>query len=71
MTLPPMKNPPTRRPLLTQSWEGGMVGWVVVGGALLVEVAGGIVTNQMPMVIAAPVLALPVAVAAGFAVVQW
>jgi hypothetical protein len=48
-----------------------VIGWVVVGGALLLVVVGGLVTNQMPMVVAAPVLVLPVAVAAGFAVVQW
>jgi hypothetical protein len=66
-----VKDPPTRRPLLTQPWEGGVIGWVVVLGALFAVLAGGLVTNQMPMVIAAPVLAVPVAVAAGFAVVQW
>jgi hypothetical protein len=66
-----MKNTPARRPLLAQPWEGGVIGWVVVGGAMLAEVVGGIVTNQMPMVIALPVLVFPVAVAAGFAVVQW
>jgi hypothetical protein len=48
-----------------------VIGWVAVGGALLIELVGGLVTNQMPMVVAAPVLVLPVAVAAGFAIVQW
>ncbi len=48
-----------------------MTGWVVVSGAALVELIGGIVTNQMPMAVAAPVLAFPVVVAAGFSVVQW
>jgi PhoU domain-containing protein len=64
-------DPPRRRPPLTQPWEDGVIGWVVVCGALLVVLVGGLVTNQMPMAIAAPVLVLPVAVAAGFAVVQW
>jgi hypothetical protein len=67
----PRNDPPTRRPLLTYPWEAGVTGWVVVFGAVVAEVAGGIVTNQMPMVIAAPVLAFPAAVAAGLSVVQW
>ena len=71
MTVPSAKNPPASRPLLALPWEGGLIGWAVVGGAMLAEVVGGLVTNQMPMAIAAPVLVLPVAVAAGFAVVQW
>jgi len=66
-----MNDPQTRRPLLTYPWEAGVTGWVVVFGAVVAELVGGIVTNQMPMVIAAPVLAFPVAVAAGFSVVQW
>jgi hypothetical protein len=66
-----MNDPPTRQPLLTHPWEAGVTGWVVVFGAVVAEVAGGIVTNQMPMVIAAPVLAFPAAVAAGLSVVQW
>ena len=48
-----------------------MIGWAVVCGAMLVVLVGGLVTNQMPMAIAAPVLVLPIAVAAGFAAVQW
>ena len=71
MTRPPTKDPPKRLPLLAQPWEGGVIGWVVVCGALLAELIGGLVTNQMPMVIAAPVLILPAAVVAGFAIAQW
>jgi hypothetical protein len=71
VTVPSSKDPPRRQPLLTLPWEGGVIGWIVVFGALLAELAGGIVTNQMPMAIAAPVLIVPVAVAAGFALVQW
>ena len=71
MTLPPTKDPAKRLPLLAQPWEGGVIGWIVVVGALIAELVGGLVTNQMPMVIAAPVLIVPVAVAAGFAIVQW
>jgi hypothetical protein len=43
----------------------------VVFGASIAEIIAGIVTNRMPMVIAAPALALPAAVVAGFALVQW
>jgi hypothetical protein len=71
VTLPPTKYPPKRLPLLAQPWEGGVIAWVVVIGALLAELVGGLITNQMPMVIAAPVLILPAAVVAGFAIVQW
>jgi hypothetical protein len=66
-----MNDPPERPRLLIQPWEAGVTGWAVVFGALVAEVIGGIVTNQMPTVIAAPVLLFPVAVAAGFALVQW
>jgi hypothetical protein len=58
-------------PQLTRSWEGGVTGWIVVCGAMLAELVAGLVTNHMPMVIAAPALVFPVAVAAGFAFVQW
>jgi hypothetical protein len=71
VTRPPIQDPPTRLPLLAQPWEGGVIGWVVVGGALLAELVGGLVTNQMAMVIAAPVLIVPAAVVVGFAIVQW
>jgi len=71
VTRPPAKDPTKRLPLLAQPWEGGVIGWVVVCGALLAELIGGLVTNQMPMVIAAPVLILPAAVVAGFAIAQW
>jgi hypothetical protein len=59
------------RPFLTQPWDGGVTGWLVVFGALVAELIGGIVTNAMPTAIAASVLGFPAAVAAGFAVAQW
>jgi hypothetical protein len=59
------------RPMLTLPWQGGVTGWLVVFGALVAELIAGIATNSVPTAIAATVLALPVAVAAGFAVVQW
>jgi hypothetical protein len=58
-------------PLLTRSWEAGVTGWIVVFGAAVAELVAGIVTNRMPTAIAAPALAFPVVLAAGFAVVQW
>ena len=63
--------PPRPAPLLTQPFAAGMTGWVVVFGAVVAELAGGAVANQMPAVIAVPVLIFPVVVAFGFAVVQW
>jgi hypothetical protein len=62
---------PARQPLLTLSWEGAVAGWMVVFGAALVELVAAIVTGRMPVVAEVPVVAFPVAVAAGFALVQW
>jgi len=62
---------PKALPWLALPWEGGLTGWIVVFGALVAELVGGIVTNAMPAVVAAIVLGLPVAVAAGIAVAQW
>ena len=64
-------NPRLPEPLLARPWEGGVTGWIVVFGALLAELVAGLVTNRMPLAIAAPALVFPVVVAAGFAVVQW
>ena len=63
--------PPTRAPLLTQPFEAAVAGWIVVFTAIIVELAGGAVTSRMSTAITVPVLAVPVAVAAGFAVAQW
>jgi hypothetical protein len=64
--------PPQAAPLLTRPFEAGMTGWVVVFGAVIAELAGGAAAaTRMPAVIAVPVLIFPVAVALGFAVVQW
>ena len=70
--LPPDDWPPRPAPLRTQPVAAGMTGGVVVFGAVIAEVAGGsAVANQASAVIAVPVLIFPVAVAFGFAVVQW
>jgi hypothetical protein len=66
-----MNDLPAPRPLLTLPWEAGVTGWIVVFGAVVAEIVAGSVTNRMPTAIAAPALAFPVVVAAGFAVVQW
>lgn len=66
-----MYDPPSPQPFLTWPWQAGVTGWIVVFGGLLAELVGGIITNQMPMVIAAPVLAFPVALAAVVSLVQW
>ena len=59
-------------PLLTQPFEAGLTGWIVVFGGVIAELAGGAaVANQTSTAIAALVLILPVVVVFGFAVVQW
>ena len=58
-------------PFLTRSWQAGVTGWIVVFGAVIVELVGGIVVNSMSMAVAAPVLIAPAAIAVGFGVVQW
>lgn len=63
--------PTQRTPFLTQPWEAGITGWIVVFGAILIEIVGGIIVNSMSMTVAAPVLIAPAAIAAGFGVVQW
>lgn len=74
MTVADRLTPPRRQappPRLTLPWEGGLAGWLVVFCALVAELVAGIVINPVPTAVAIPVLAFPVAVAAGFAVVQW
>jgi hypothetical protein len=63
--------PPRPVPLLAQPFPAGMTGWVVVFGAVIAELTGGVAATQMPARIAVPVLIFPVAVAFGFAAVQW
>jgi len=58
-------------PFLTQPWEAGITGWIVVFGGSLVELVGGIVTNSMSMAIAAPILIAPAAIAVGLGLAQW
>jgi hypothetical protein len=61
----------TRRPLLTRPFQGGVTGWIVVFGALFIELAAAAITNRMVITTALPILVVPIAVAFGFAVVQW
>lgn len=58
-------------PLLTQPFEAGVAGWIVIFGAMLAELVGGIVTSHMAIWINALALGVPVAVAYGVAAVQW
>lgn len=58
-------------PFLTRSWQAGMTGWIVVFGAVLVELVAGIVVNSMSVAVAAPALIVPAAIAIGFGIVQW
>lgn len=58
-------------PFLTRSWQAGLIAWIVVFGAVIVELVGGIVVNTMPMAVTAPVLIVPAAIAVGFGGMQW
>ena len=60
-----------RTPWLARPFEAGMTGFIVVFGAVLVELVGGAVTNQMSTAVTVPVLLVPAAIALGFAVAQW
>jgi hypothetical protein len=59
------------QPLLTRSWEAAMTGWVVVFGAILLEIAAAVVTNRAPMSVAAPCLIVPAVFPVAVAVAQW
>jgi hypothetical protein len=70
--LPEEDRPPRPAPWLTQPFEAGLTGWIVVCGAVVVELAGGAaVANQTSTAIALPVLIIPAVVVSGFAVAQW
>jgi hypothetical protein len=62
---------PASRPLLTQPWEAGVIGWVVVFGAVVAELILSLVTYHSPAAVAVPLLLAPAAVALGVGVVQW
>lgn len=57
-------------PFLTRSWQAGVTGWIVVFGAIIVELVAGIVVNAMSMAVAVPVLIAPAAIAVGLGIVQ-
>jgi hypothetical protein len=60
-----------RVPWLAEPFKAGATGFIVVVGAVLAEIIGGAVTNQMSTQVVVPVLVIPVAVVLGFAAVQW
>jgi hypothetical protein len=66
-----MRDMPASRPLLTQPWEAGVTGWIVVFGAVLTELVCSLVTYNSPAAVAVPVLLAPAAVALGVGLVQW
>jgi hypothetical protein len=57
--------------LLARPFEGAVTGWIVVFGALIIELAAAAITNRMVITVAFPILVLPIVVAFGFAVLQW
>jgi hypothetical protein len=67
----PMSGRSGLRPFLAQPWDGGVAGWLVVFGALVIELIASIATNSAPMPVTALALGLPIVVAAGFSVLQW
>lgn len=58
-------------PFFTRPWQAGITGWIVVFGAVIIELIAGIVVNSMSMAVAAPVLIAPAAVAISLGVTQW
>jgi hypothetical protein len=58
-------------PFLTRPFEAGVTGWIVVFGGALVVLIGAAFTSRMSITVTLPLLVIPVAVAFGFAVVQW
>ena len=58
-------------PLLVRPFQAGMTGWIVVFGAIIVELIGGALTYQKFPGAALPVLIIPAAVAFGVGVLQW
>jgi hypothetical protein len=63
--------PTPKMPFLARPWQGGMTGWIVIFGAVLLELIAGVVVNTMSMAVAAPVLIAPAAIAVGFGIAQW
>jgi hypothetical protein len=74
-SVPPVPSVPMasarRKRLLVEPWSAGATGWVVIFGAVLIELIGGVVITSMSMAIAVVVLLLPIAIVIGFAVTQW
>lgn len=60
-----------RTPFLAQPFEAGLTGWILVFAAIIAEIVGGSVTDQMSTGVCVPVLVIPAAVVVGFAAVQW
>ena len=61
----------TREPLLVRPFQAGVIGWIVVFGAIIAELAGGALTYSKFVGAALPVLIIPVVVAYGVGIVQW
>ena len=71
MPAQPVRNMPASRPRLTLPWEGGVIGWIVIFGAVVAELILSLVTYNAPAVVAVPLLLAPAAVALGVGLVQW
>jgi len=60
-----------RGPLLTRPFDGAVTGWIVVFGAMFIELLAAAITNHMVITDAFPLLVLPIVVVFGFALLQW
>jgi hypothetical protein len=61
----------TRQPLLVRPFQAGVIGWIVVFGAIIAELAGGALIYSKFVGAALPVLIIPVVVAYGVGFVLW
>jgi hypothetical protein len=66
-----MSRRPWSAPLLVQPWEGGVAGWLVVFGGVIIELIAATATNHSPSSVAVPVMAAPVVIGIVLAAVQW
>jgi hypothetical protein len=59
------------RPFLTQPWQAGLTGWIVVFAAVVAELVIGLVANRASMAVTRPLLIVPAAIVVGLGITQW
>lgn len=60
-----------REPLLLRPFDAAMTGWVVIFGAMLIEIIGGSFALRSSPAVTIPLLVTPVVVAYGLGITQW